>query len=155
VRLAPVRSAAEMRDAVTAACADAEAIIMAAAVADFAPVESAEHKIKRAGRTELSIDLEPTPDILAGVRGDIVRVGFKAETRDLVENARRMLDRIGLDLVVANDVTGPGAGFGSETNRVTLIDASGDEELPLMPKYDVGWRVLDRVASLLVKQSRA
>ena len=64
------------------------------------------------------------------------------------KNARGMLDRIGLDLVVANDVTAPGAGFASETNRVTLIDASGEEELPLMPKYDVAWKLLDRVAAV-------
>jgi phosphopantothenoylcysteine decarboxylase/phosphopantothenate--cysteine ligase len=152
VRLAPVRSAAEMRDAVAAACEDADALIMAAAVADFTPAESAEHKIKRAGKVELSIVLVPTPDILAGVRSDMIRVGFKAETRDLVKNARGMLERIGLDLVVANDVTAPGAGFASETNRVTLIESSGEEELPLMPKYDVAWKLLDRVVALLVKQ---
>jgi phosphopantothenoylcysteine decarboxylase/phosphopantothenate--cysteine ligase len=155
VRLVPVRSAIEMRDAVGAACDDADALIMAAAVADFMPAESPEHKIKRAGKTELTLELVPTPDILAGVPRDIVRVGFKAETRDLVKNARGMLERIGLDLVVANDVTAPGAGFASETNRVTLIDASGDEELPLMSKYDVAWKVLDRVATLLVKQRRS
>jgi phosphopantothenoylcysteine decarboxylase / phosphopantothenate---cysteine ligase len=155
VRLVPVRSADEMRDAVATACEDADALIMAAAVADFTPAESAEHKIKRAGRTAFTLDLVPTPDILAGVRKDIVRVGFKAETRDLEQNARGMLERIGLDLVVANDVTVPGAGFASDTNRVTFIDASGEEDLPLMSKYDVAWKLLDRVAALLVKQRGA
>lgn len=150
VQLVPVRSAREMRDAVAAACPGADALIMAAAVADFQPVEAAEHKIKKAGRTGLTVELAPTPDILSEVGGDFVRVGFKAESQDVTENAREMLGRKGLDLVVANDVTDPQSGFATDTNQVTLIDAQGNAEaLPLLSKYEVAQRVLDRVAALV------
>ena len=152
VRLVPVRSAREMRDAVAAACESADALIMAAAVADFQPGEAAEHKIKKADKQALAIELVPTPDILAEVRGDFVRVGFKAESQNVVENAREMLKRKRLDLVVANDVTDPQSGFAVDTNRVTLVGASGAEELPVLPKYDVAQHVLDRVAALLGKR---
>jgi phosphopantothenoylcysteine decarboxylase/phosphopantothenate--cysteine ligase len=150
VDLVPVRSAREMRDAVAAACERADALIMAAAVADFQPGERAEQKIKKAGRKGLSLELVPAPDILGTVRGSFVRVGFKAESEHVVEHARAMLQAKQLDLVVANDVTAPGSGFATDTNQVTLIDRSGAaEELPLLPKYEVAWRVLDRVAALL------
>jgi phosphopantothenoylcysteine decarboxylase/phosphopantothenate--cysteine ligase len=152
VRLTAARSAREMRDAVAAACDGAVALIMAAAVADFEPRATEEHKIKKAGRDGLTIEMVPTPDILAEVRpaGDFVRVGFKAESQNVVENAQAMLERKGLDLVVANDVTDPESGFAVDTNRVTIIDAAGAaEELPLLSKDDVAWRVLDRVAALL------
>ena len=153
VRLVAVESAAEMRTALAAACGDADALIMAAAVADFQPARSAEHKIKKAGKSGLTLELEPTPDILSELRGDYIRVGFKAESRDLLDNARRMLEQKALDLVVANDVTAADAGFGTDTNRVTLIAASGEaEELPLLPKYDVAHRVLDRVVALLAER---
>jgi phosphopantothenoylcysteine decarboxylase/phosphopantothenate--cysteine ligase len=156
VRLTAARSAREMRDAVAAACHGADALIMAAAVADFEPHAIEEHKIKKAGRDGLTIEMVPTPDILAEVRppGDFVRVGFKAESQNVVENARAMLERKGLDLVVANDVTDPESGFAVDTNRVTIIDASGAaEELPLLSKDDVAWRVLDRVAALLASRA--
>ncbi|MEX1254016.1 MAG: bifunctional phosphopantothenoylcysteine decarboxylase/phosphopantothenate--cysteine ligase CoaBC [Dehalococcoidia bacterium] len=150
VRLTPARSAREMRGAVKAACQGADALIMAAAVADFGPGAAEEHKIKKAGRGGLTLDMVPTPDILSEVRGDFVRVGFKAESQNVVENAREMLHRKNLDLVVANDVTDPESGFAVDTNRVTIIDASGAAEtLPLLSKDDVAWRVLNRVAALL------
>jgi phosphopantothenoylcysteine decarboxylase/phosphopantothenate--cysteine ligase len=149
VHLIPVRSAAEMRDAVAAACEGADALVMAAAVADFQPGERAAHKIKKRGRDGLTLDLVPTPDILGSVRGDFVRVGFKAESEHVVENAREMLREKELDFVVANDITAEGSGFAAETNRVTFVDAAGAEELPLLPKYDVAQRVWDRVAALL------
>jgi phosphopantothenoylcysteine decarboxylase/phosphopantothenate--cysteine ligase len=79
-----------------------------------------------------------------------VKVGFAAETQDLIENAEKKLDEKGLDLIAANDVTAPGSGFAVDTNQVTLLDrAGGREELPLISKYDVGHRILDRVAALL------
>ena len=156
VRLVAVQSAREMRDAVATACRDADALIMAAAVADFQPTEAADHKIKKAGKPGLTLDLVPTPDILSEVRGGFVRVGFKAESRDVVESAREMLRRKRLDLVVANDVTDPHSGFGVDTNQVTLIDASGAAEaLPLLPKYDVAQRVLDRAVALLGERRQA
>ena len=154
VRVLPVRQAAEMRDAVLAECADADAVIMAAAVADYQPAEAVGQKIKR--RQEgLSLSLVRTPDILAeiGRRAGLVKVGFAAESEDLLANARRKLDEKRLDLIVANNVTAEGSGFGSDTNRVTLLDGEGEEELPLMSKYEVAGRVLDRVVAALREAS--
>lgn len=150
VRVVPVRRAAEMRDAVVAECAGADALIMAAAVADYEPAEAAGQKIKR-GQEVLSLSLVRTPDILAevGRRPGLVRVGFAAESEDLVANARRKLEERGLDLIAANDVTAEGSGFGSDTNKVTLLDREGEEGLPLMTKYEVAARILDRVVSLI------
>ncbi|MBF6601148.1 MAG: bifunctional phosphopantothenoylcysteine decarboxylase/phosphopantothenate--cysteine ligase CoaBC [Dehalococcoidia bacterium] len=144
-----VATTAEMAAAIRAATAACDALIMAAAPADFRPPAAASQKIKRAGEG-LTLSLVPTEDIIAGLRGSFVKVGFAAETQDLRENARGKIARKGLDLIVANDVGADGAGFGTETNLVTLIDASGAcEELPLQSKYDVGMRVLDRVVALL------
>ena len=149
VTVVPVGRAAEMRDAVAAHCQDADALIMAAAVADYEPASPAEHKIKRKGEA-MVIELRETPDILGSVRGDFVRVGFAAESRELEENARDKLQRKGLDLIVANDVTLPGSGFGSDTNQEVILDASGGaERLPLLSKRQVADRILDRVVPLL------
>ncbi len=91
------------------------------------------------------------PDILAevGRRPGLVRVGFAAESENLVANAQRKLEEKGLHLIAANDVTEEGSGFGSDTNKVTLLDREGKEELPLMSKYEVAGRILDRVVSLI------
>ena len=143
----------DMRDAVLAACAGADALIMAAAPADFTPAEAAEHKIKKDGSGRLVLELEETPDILQAVHRaglPVVRVGFAAESRNLVEYARSKVERKGLDFIAANDITAEGAGFGTDTNLVTLLDAEGRAApLPLLPKYDVALRILDRVVSLL------
>jgi len=151
VTMVRVRTALEMRDAVIQACQHAHALIMAAAVADYRPAQVSSTKIKRGKAEALSITLVHNPDILAEthVFPHLVRVGFAAETEDLVSNARRKLRERSLHLVVANDVTAPGAGFGTDTNKVVLVDAQGEEELPLMTKYEVAWRILDRVASFL------
>ena len=142
----------EMRDAVLAACAAADALIMAAAPADFQPAQSAAHKIKKDGRN-LQLELEPTPDILQAVAEaglPVVRVGFAAETRDLLAYAREKMARKGLDLIVANDVTAADAGFGVDTNRVTVLDREdGVEEWPLLSKAAVAHRILDRVRRAL------
>lgn len=148
VAIAPVGSVAEMRDAVLSACQDADALIMAAAVSDYRPVERASQKVKK-GPERKSLELEKTPDFLLEVTGPIVRVGFAAETEDLLTNAQAKLRDKQLDLIAANDVTAPGSGFATDTNQVTLIDADGVEELPLLPKYDVAHRILDRVVALL------
>jgi phosphopantothenoylcysteine decarboxylase/phosphopantothenate--cysteine ligase len=151
VELMAVKTAAEMRDAVVAQCAGADALIMAAAVADYRPVAAAEQKIKRSP-AERTLELAPTPDILAEVKGDLVRVGFAAESQELEKNAADKLARKGLDLIVANDITAPGSGFGTDTNQVTIIDKSGaSETLPLLSKYEVAQRILDRVVPLLKK----
>jgi phosphopantothenoylcysteine decarboxylase/phosphopantothenate--cysteine ligase len=149
VTVVPASRAAEMRDAVAAACKGAAVLIMAAAVADYEPASRAKHKIKRKGEA-MVVELRETPDILASVRGDFVRVGFAAESQALEENARDKLQRKGLDLIVANDVTAPGSGFGSDTNEVVILDPSGAaERLPLLSKRQVADRILDRVVPLL------
>jgi phosphopantothenoylcysteine decarboxylase/phosphopantothenate--cysteine ligase len=152
VRVVRVRSAAQMRDAILPECEDAAALIMAAAVADYQPAEPVGEKIKREGRDGLSLTLARTPDILAevGRPAGLIKVGFAAESHDLVANARAKVEAKGLDLIVANDITAADAGFGTETNRVLVIDAKGgQEEWPLMTKYEVGWRILDRVRQLI------
>jgi phosphopantothenoylcysteine decarboxylase/phosphopantothenate--cysteine ligase len=151
VRLAPVQRAAEMRDAVVRECGDAQALVMAAAVADYQPVAVAEQKMKRRAKT-LSLELTRTPDILAEAGKGLIRVGFAAESENLVANARRKLESKGLDLIVANDIAGPETAFDADTNRVVILDRDGGEErLPLMTKYDVAQRILDRVVELLAE----
>jgi phosphopantothenoylcysteine decarboxylase/phosphopantothenate--cysteine ligase len=151
-----VRTAAEMAEAVLGACQDADALLMAAAVADFRPGQAAEQKVKKE-RGLASLPLEPTTDILAAVasrrqetKHPRVVVGFAAETEDLLENARAKLEAKSLDLIVANDVSATDSGFAVDTNRVILLDAWGDSEpLPLMSKTAVAERVVERVIRLL------
>jgi phosphopantothenoylcysteine decarboxylase/phosphopantothenate--cysteine ligase len=158
VRMTRVETAAQMSAAVLTACAEADGLVMAAAVADFGPTAAAPQKIKKTGQGML-LELEPTPDILEQVRlsgADLVRVGFAAESQDLLRNAADKLQRKELDLIAANDITAPDAGFGADTNRVVLIDRQGGrEELPLLPKYDVANRLLDRILPLLRRRAQA
>ena len=150
VRMVPVRSAQEMCDAVLGETRTADALIMAAAVADYRPAVAAEQKIKKTAADEMSIDLEKTTDILAMARGNFVRVGFSAESEHLEANAADKVRRKELDLIVANDITEADSGFGVDTNRVVLIDREMQvERLPLLTKYEVGHRILDRVSALL------
>jgi phosphopantothenoylcysteine decarboxylase/phosphopantothenate--cysteine ligase len=150
----PVESTEDMRDAVAAHVGDADVLIMSAAPADYRPAERASVKIKKTG-AKRTLDLEETPDILLSGRdqrraGSVV-VGFALETNDVLANARRKLDQKALDLIVVNDATETGAGFGVDTNRVTLLTrgASEPEELPLMSKSNVADAILDRVQTLL------
>jgi phosphopantothenoylcysteine decarboxylase/phosphopantothenate--cysteine ligase len=150
----PAESTARMRDEVLSALPEADALVMAAAVADFRPRRSADRKLARG--EGLTLELEPTEDILAeaGARAAQlerrpVLVGFAAETGSL-ERAPDKLRRKGVDLLVANDVSEPGSGFGTDTNRVTILDAGGGrDELPLLTKREVADRLLDRVARAL------
>ena len=147
----PVRSTEEMHVAVRERAKDADALIMAAAVADYRPAERGRQKIKRSeGR--LTLELEPTADILAELgREKRVRilVGFAAETDHVAENARRKLAAKGADMIVANDVTQEGAGFDTDTNIVTFFLRDGREvALPKMSKFDVANRILDCVMEL-------
>ncbi len=146
-----VETADEMQAAVTERFADCDAVIMAAAVADFRPKAVADTKLKKVeGPPEVM--LEPTVDILAGLgasRTTQVLVGFAAETSNIVEHARAKLERKGVDLMVANDVTEPDAGFEVDTNRVILLDSSGEERLPLMSKPEVASVIIERLAALL------
>ena len=150
VRMVKVRSAQDMCDAVLAVTADADALIMAAAVADYRPAAAADQKIKKTAADEMVIQLDKTTDILATATGDFIRVGFSAESENLEANAADKVRRKDLDLIVANDITEEGSGFGVDTNRVALIDRQlRVERLPLLSKYAVGHRILDRVAALL------
>jgi phosphopantothenoylcysteine decarboxylase/phosphopantothenate--cysteine ligase len=150
-----VRSTEQMHRAVLAHLSAATIVVMTAAVADYRPVLPRNEKIKRQG-DRLTVELEPTPDILADVaaiRGDRVLVGFAAETNNVAENARRKLVSKSADLIVANDVTAEGAGFDADTNIVTLYVRDGREiPLPRMPKLDVAHRVLDQ--ALALRQAR-
>ena len=156
VSVVKVRSAQDMCDAVLSATADADALIMAAAVADYRPDTTAAQKIKKTAADEMVIRLDKTTDILATATGDFIRVGFSAESENLEVNAADKVRRKNLDLIVANDITEEGSGFGVDTNRVALIDqALRVERLPLLSKYAVGHRILDRVAALLAAPGQA
>jgi phosphopantothenoylcysteine decarboxylase/phosphopantothenate--cysteine ligase len=149
VRVVHVQTAQQMGEAVLREVAQADALIMAAAVADYRPATPASQKIKKDAQ-ELTVSLTKTLDILEAAEGSFVKVGFSAESQDLVANAKAKLRRKALDLMVANDITDPESGFGTDTNRVTLIDRElRVEELPLLTKYEVSHRVLDRVRDLL------
>jgi phosphopantothenoylcysteine decarboxylase/phosphopantothenate--cysteine ligase len=144
-----VESVVEMKEAVAKATTETNALIMAAAPADYVAKSVAEQKIKK-GSAALTVDLVKAPDIISEVSGDFIKVGFSAETEDLLGNARGKLERKQLDLIVANDVTAADSGFGVDTNKVTIIDREGKtEDLPLMTKREVADRVLDRVAKLI------
>ena len=149
-KIVSVETALEMKAAVEAESLHADALIMAAAVADFRPLRWSDQKIKKKGEG-LRIELEENPDIVAGLEIDgLVKFGFAAETENLIENARAKIDSKDLDAIIANDVTSPGSGFGSETNRVTVIRRSGlMQEYPLMSKREVAEVVLDHLVETL------
>jgi len=151
VEVIKVNTAQEMRQAVEKVTLRADALIMAAAVADYRPTKAAKDKIKK-GEAGLTLELECTPDILGNVKGNLIKVGFAAESSNLLENAKQKLKQKGLDLIVANDITASDSGFGADTNRVTIIDRDGKvDSLPLMPKGEVADKVLGMVAELLPK----
>lgn len=155
VKLVSIETAQEMHDAVMEYFPHVDAVIKAAAVADYRPVEVAGQKIKKqTGRWV--VELEPTPDILRELGRQKTRqvlVGFAAETEELEEHGREKLQEKNLDLIVANDVTRPGAGFGADTNIVTLIFADGRvEALPKLSKRGVAERILDAVIKLLQEE---
>ena len=148
VKVVQVRTAEEMGQAIQEHVTKADALVMAAAVADYRPKETAGQKIKKADN-DLNISLAKTTDILKSAKGNFVRVGFAAESQNLVENAKAKVGSKNLDLIAANDITAEGSGFGSDTNKVTLIDRDlAVEELPLLSKYEVSNRILDRVKVL-------
>jgi phosphopantothenoylcysteine decarboxylase/phosphopantothenate--cysteine ligase len=144
-----VGTAQEMRQAVENVTPQADALIMAAAVADYRPTKVAKDKIKK-GKAGLTLELECTPDILGSVKGNFIKVGFAAESSNLVGNAREKLKQKRLDFIVANDITARDSGFGTDTNRVTIIDRKGKiDSLPLLAKREVADKVLDRLVALL------
>jgi phosphopantothenoylcysteine decarboxylase/phosphopantothenate--cysteine ligase len=149
----PVETAEQMREAVMPRAAGADALLMAAAVADFRPQQRAEQKIKRAGGAP-QLDLVPNPDILQEVgllpARPKVLVGFAAESSDLLANAAHKLAAKNLDLIVANDISAADAGFEVDTNRVVLLARGGShEQLPLLSKYEVARAVLAKVVASL------
>ena len=154
VEFVPVGTAGEMREAVISRSLSCDLVIKAAAVSDFRPKVAEELKIKKSGGI-LGLELEPNPDILAELGAQKcahprVLVGFAAETDDLLRHAREKLDRKNLDMIVANDVTQPDAGFDADTNRAKIIYRDQSiEEAPLMSKDALAALVLDRALSLL------
>lgn len=154
VTLVPVESTEQMRDAVAKHIVQADVVVMSAAPADYRPAEQASSKLKKTGGNR-TIELLETPDILRSTvearRKGAVVVGFALETDDLVANAKRKLDSKALDLIVLNAANEAGAGFGVETNRVTILrrGSSAHEELPRQHKREVADAILDRVEALL------
>lgn len=151
VRAVRVETAEEMRRAAREAAASADAIVMAAAVADYRPASEAAEKMKRGDRETWAVELVRNPDIIASVAGErLVKVAFAAETQDLAANAAKKLVEKDAHLIVANDVSASDAGFGVDTNRITILDREGGrEDLPLLSKYDCAGRILDRLPALL------
>ena len=141
-----VETASQMHDAAASAFREADAAICAAAVADYTPVNPADHKLKKAKERLDRIDLTETADILgdlSSIKGDRVVIGFAAETDHVVEYAQAKLARKGCDAIVANDVSREDSGFGSETNKAWIVTAEGERELPTLDKSDLADLVLD------------
>jgi len=148
VDLRRVESAEEMRDAVLKSARGAYALVMAAAVGDFAPAARSQGKIEKSKAS--SIALKKTPDILAEMgekKKRPILVGFAAEAGENIARARKKLLKKGADIIVFNDITAEGSGFGSDTNRVVIIDRAGTAEYPTLPKPEVAGLILDRLAS--------
>jgi len=160
-RTVRVKSASDMQAAVLGEITDADALIMAAAVADFRPKEESASKIKKSNGQE-KIELVRTRDILKDVaaykkenKKDLKVVGFAAESNDLKENARVKMQDKKMDMIVANDISDPEAGFGVDTNKVLLMYSDGSvEDLPSMPKYEVAEKVIQHLQSWLTEGTR-
>lgn len=151
IRVVKVGSALSMRDALYDECDDADAVVMAAAVADWRVADVSDQKVKKGGEDNWTIDLVKNPDLIAGLASEsLVKVGFAAESEDLIANAQSKIISKDLHMIVANDITAKDAGFAVDDNRVIILDREGGiERLPLMSKYDVGVEILDRVVPLL------
>ncbi len=148
VVLRRVETAVEMQAEIVKAAPGADALVMAAAVADYRPAEAAAEKLKKtaAGGSTRSLELVENPDVVAGIEGSLLKIGFAAETEDLLENAAAKIEKKGLRFIAANDVSQADAGFAVDTNRVVLLDgAGGIERLPLLHKYDVAAAIYDRL----------
>ncbi len=158
VEMVPVETAEDMAKALSTRLSWSTVVVMAAAVADFRPKHPAAQKIKKRTKADATLELEPTQDILASLsaqRTDQVLVGFAAETERLHAHAMDKLKAKRLDLIVANDVTREGAGFGSDRNAATLIDRTGlTTELSLRPKRQMADDILDQALRLLMSPGR-
>ena len=144
-----IKSADDMKKAIEDECLEADALIMAAAVADWRPSEKLDSKAKKNQSDTWSLELVKNPDIIASINStNLIKVGFAAESENLVENSKTKIKSKKLDFIVANDITASDSGFSVDTNKVTIIHADGTTEaLPLMSKYDVAHSILDRVKS--------
>jgi len=156
VRAIGVETAEDMKDAVLALLPETDAVVMAAAVADYRPREISERKIKkRDAGSELVIRMTENPDLLKAIiaarRSKTLVIGFKAETGDATAEAERMLREKKLDLVVANDISDPSSVFGSDTDRVTFVSADGVERLETLPKTEVARRLVAKLAERLAR----
>ena len=151
IQVVPVVSAADMAQAVKDAASEQDIIIKAAAVADYRPRVTADEKLKKKDE-ELSVELERTEDILAWLgahrRAGQILCGFSMETEHLLENSRAKLEKKKIDMIVANNLKQEGAGFGTDTNVVTLITKEKTEEFPMLSKEEVAERLLDRLLVL-------
>ena len=151
VKMVPFATAAELFEAVKANAMDADALVMAAAVADYTPADYSDNKMKKKDG-DLSIPLSRTHDILSYLgehrRPGQFICGFSMETRDMVENSRAKLEKKKVDMICANNLKVAGAGFGVDTNVLTLITADGAEELPLMSKEEAAGTILDRALAM-------
>ena len=147
-----VESTCELYDAVLARAAEQDVVIQAAAPADYRPAHPSAQKIKKQAGEGITLELVENPDIAAAVgaakRPGQTLVGFAAETEHLLDNARRKLDKKNLDMIVANDVSQPGAGFNVDTNMATLLTREGMVECPLQSKRDLAERILDEIVAL-------
>jgi len=150
-RVKNVISAEDMKNAIVDECIDADVIIMAAAVADWKPKFVSKSKFKKNGSQTWDINLSRNPDILAELdRNTILKVGFAAESENILDNAIKKIRSKDLDLIAANDISKEGIGFNSDNNKITLINREGVvQELELMSKYEIGNRILDQVSDIL------
>jgi phosphopantothenoylcysteine decarboxylase / phosphopantothenate---cysteine ligase len=151
VEFIPVVSAREMRSAVRSRLPGAGAVIMAAAVSDYRPARYSRRKLKK-GSAGQTLSLVRNPDILEELgksKGELFLAGFSAETENIIDNAAKKLKSKHLDLIVANDISAPGSGFVSETNRAVVIDRDGSvEEWPLMSKDELAERIVGRILAM-------
>jgi phosphopantothenoylcysteine decarboxylase/phosphopantothenate--cysteine ligase len=154
VRTVPIETAEDMKEAVLALLPETDAVIMAAAIADYRPREVSQRKIKkRDAGSELTIRMTENPDVLKAIiaarRAKTIVVGFKAESGEATAEAERMLREKKVDLVVANDISDPSSVFGSDTDRVTFVSADGVEALPVLAKTEVARRLVAKLATRL------
>lgn len=151
-------SASGMHKAVSSELTNATVFVGAAAVADYAPANAADAKIKKDGRDTLTLELKKTPDILGEVSANrhdgLIVVGFAAETNNVIEFARNKLEKKKLDIVVANDVSKPGAGFNADTNIISILTADSADDFAIMPKREAADRVCDAIKKLREERGR-
>ena len=152
VNFIPVESAKDMEKVVLEQCSDADILIMAAAVSDWTPANVNDQKIKKSKEDSLEIKLVKTPDILERLSNNdnLIKVGFAAETENLVSNARKKIIDKKLDVVAANDVSRVDSGFESENNKIILIDKrGGEEDLGMLTKLQASTKILDKIKTII------